>query len=324
MNEPNPEWLELSAVCDHEAVESVAELFARHGYQGGVVIEEPFTQEPDGDHPAVDPTRPVVVRTFLAAADTSPELLDEIRTALWHLGRMRPVSELTVAARREEDWANAWKAHYSVHRIGQQTVVRAPWHEYAGAEGEVVIELDPGMAFGTGLHPTTRLCMRLLEAEIRPGMRVFDVGTGSGVLAIAAALLGAAHVDAVDIEPIAVRSTKENAARNGVAEIITVREGSVGPDEPFIGEYDLVLANIIARILVERAAGLAAAVAPGGILALSGIIESREPAVRRAFADLGLVYARREQMEDWVALVFHKPVAAPRRALEDNHHDRTA
>ncbi len=300
-------WLELSLECDHEAVEPVAELFARHGYQGGVVIEEPFTQEPDGDNLAVDPERPVTVRTFLAAADADPALVDEIRQALWHLGRLRHVGELSVAERREEDWANAWKEHYRVHRIGRRVVVRAPWHEHDAKPDEVVVELDPGMAFGTGLHPSTKLPVLALEDEVRPGARVLDVGTGSGILAIAAVLLGAERVDAVDIEPVAVRSARENAARNNVADRVAVELGSVGSDAPFSGTYDLVLANIIARVLIELAPGIGDAVAPGGTLVLSGVIEGREAEVRGVFDALGLVFARRDQIEDWVALVYRRP-----------------
>jgi len=308
-NEAAGAWLELAVECDSEAVEPVGELFARYGFNQGVVIEEPFTQEPDGDNLAVDPARPVTVRTFLAAADAKPETLDEIRRALWALGRLRHVGGLRVTERREEDWANAWKAHYRVHRIGRRVTVRAPWHEHTPDPDEVVVELDPGMAFGTGLHPSTRLCTLALEEELaaRPGATVYDVGTGSGILAIAAIGLGAARVDAVDIEPVAVRATRENAARNNVADRVRVEQGSAGPGEPFAGQaYDLVLANIIARILIELAPALAAAVAPGGSLILGGIIESREPAVRRAFEGEGLAFDRRSQAEDWVALVYRR------------------
>jgi ribosomal protein L11 methyltransferase len=298
-------WLELAVECDHEAVEPVSELFARYGYNEGVVIEEPFTQDPDGDNLAVDPSRPVTVRTFLAAADANTADLDAIRQALWHLGRMRHVGDLVVAERQEEDWANAWKSHFTVHRIGRRTTVRAPWHDADPAPGEVTVVLDPGMAFGTGLHPTTRLAALLLEEELRPGMAVLDVGAGSGVLAIAAALHGAARVDAVDIEPVAVRASRENADRNGVGDRVRVAEGSVGA--PFPGPYDLVLANIIARILIDLADGLAAAVRPGGTLVLSGVIEPREADVRAAFDGRGLAYDRRQQIEDWIGLVYRKP-----------------
>lgn len=300
------EWLELAVEVDAEAVEPVTELLARYGYNEGVVIEEPFTQDPDGDNLAVDPSRPFTIRTFVTVADVRTETIEEIRQALWHLGQLRSVSDLNVTPRREEDWANAWKEHYRVHRVGKRVVVRPPWHAYEPAEDEVVVELDPGMAFGTGLHPSTKLSVLALEEEIGQDDRVLDVGTGSGVLAIAAVLLGPARVDAVDIEPVAVRSTRENADRNGVGDRIRVEHGSVGPGEPFDGTYELVLANIIARILVDLASGLAAAVAAGGSLILSGIIESREPAVRRAFESEGLIFQRRSQIEDWVALVYRR------------------
>lgn len=300
-------WLELAVECDTEAVEPVSELFARYGYNEGVVVEEPFTQDPDGDNMALDPSRPVIVRTFLAMADTTEDTLNQIRKALWALGQLRAVGELTITERAEEDWANAWKEHYYTHRIGERITVRPPWRESEPEPGQVMIVLDPGMAFGTGLHPSTRLGVLALEKALRPGDRVLDVGTGSGILAIAAAKLGASHVDAVDIEPVAVRSTRENAERNGVADKITVELGTVGPDEPFTGSYDLVLANIIARILIDLAPHLNNVVAPGGTLILSGIISMREPAVRRTFDDLGLEFVEQLQIDDWLGMIYRRP-----------------
>jgi ribosomal protein L11 methyltransferase len=244
----------------------------------------------------------------VASADARPETLDEIKTALWHLGQMRAVGELSVSVRREEDWANAWKEHYRPVRAGRNVVVRPPWQQYEAAAGDIVVVLDPGMAFGTGTHPTSRLCLMALEDEIHPGNTVFDVGTGSGILAIAAAMLGAARVDAVDIEPVSVRQARENVERNGVSEKVQVELGTAGPDQPFTGTYDLVLANIIARILVDISSGLAAAIRPGGVLVLSGIIEPREPDVVEAFSKLGLTMKRRDQMEDWVSQVWTRPL----------------
>ncbi len=300
-------WLELAVTCDGEAIEPVSELFASHGFNQGVVIEEGFSQDADGDNFAVDPTRPVVVRTFLNAADVAPGTIDDIRQALWHLGQLRSISDLLVTEREEEDWANTWKVHYSVHRVGRRVLVKAPWHDYVPAPDEIVVELDPGMAFGTGLHPSTQLAMVAIEDELKPRDRVLDVGTGSGVLATAAALLGASAVDGVDIEPVAVRSARENAERNGVGAIVRIEQGSVDEEGPFHGEYDLVVANIIARILIELAPGLAKAARAGGTLVLGGIIDVKETAVRDAFDELGLALVRREEREDWVSLVLRKP-----------------
>jgi ribosomal protein L11 methyltransferase len=302
-------WLELSVTCDSEAVEPISELFAQFGFNQGVAIEESFTQDPDGDNFAVDSNGPVIVRTFINAADVEPGTIETVRQSLWHLGRLRTIGDLTVTERAEEDWANAWKAHYSVHRVGNRVLVRAPWHDYTPAGDEVVVELDPGMAFGTGLHPSTQLSMIAVEDFLQPGDRLLDVGIGSGILSTGAALLGASAVDGVDVEPVAVRSSRENAERNRVGAIIRVEQGSVGPGEPFQGEYDLVVANIIARILIELSPALVRAVRPGGILILGGIIDIKEDLVQEAFAELGMVLERRDTREDWVVLVYTKPTA---------------
>jgi ribosomal protein L11 methyltransferase len=307
--EPTPTtWLELAVETDHEAVEPVTELLARYGYNEGVAIEEPFTQDLDGDNLAIDPTRPVWVRTYVAAADVSDASLDEIRHALWHLGQMRSVGELQINEREEEDWANAWKEHFRPVRAGRRTVIAPPWHDYSPeSENDLVVVLDPGMAFGTGTHPSTRLCLMALEDHLQAGDAVLDVGTGSGVLAIAAVKLGAKKVDAVDIEPVAIRSTLENAQRNGVADRLSVSLGSVDDAARPASTYDIVVANIISRILVELASGLAAGTRPGGLLILSGVIEQHEPLVRDAFQLRGFRSVARDQIDDWVGLVYRAP-----------------
>ena len=303
------EWLELMVEADREAIESVAELFGRYGYNEGVVIEEPFLQEPDGDNVRVDLTKPVTIRTFIPAETASEETLDAIRSGLRNLNMIRPVGALQIDRRREEDWANVWREHYKPVKVGARTVVRPPWFEYEPVAGEIVVMLDPGMAFGNGTHHSTRLCLLGLEEEIAPGMTVYDAGTGSGILAIAAAKLGASKVDGVDIDAVSVRTARENVERNGVESTVDLRVGSVGENEPFWGAtYDLVLANIIARILVELNDGIVVFVRPGGILVLSGIIADRESQTRDVFEEHGLSLVRRRQEEDWVSLIYEKPV----------------
>ncbi|HET8524670.1 MAG TPA: 50S ribosomal protein L11 methyltransferase [Thermomicrobiales bacterium] len=301
----SPEWLELAVEVDHEAVEPVSELFSRYGFNEGVVIEEPFAQERDGENLRVDLSRTVRVSTFVAAADVAPGTIEEIRRALWHLGQMRRVGDLTVTTRREEDWANAWKEHYKPVLVGRRVVAVPPWVEYEAKPDEIVVPLDPGMAFGTGTHPTTRLAMQALEDELHAGDRVFDLGTGSGILAIAAAKLGAARVDAVDIEPVAVRMARANAEMNDVADRVRINVGSAAP----IGGYDLVLANIIARILIELIDDVISATRPGGTVILSGVIDMREERVREAYEERGMLFQGRLQLEDWIALVYRRPAS---------------
>lgn len=303
---PERIWHELSVEVDAEAVEPVSELFSRHGFNEGVVIDEPYRQDGDGDNLEIDAHRPYVIRTYVADSDFRPEVIGEIHHALWHLGQLRGIGELRDTPLKEEDWANAWKAHFQAHRIGERVVIRPPWQDYEPVGDEVVVELDPGMAFGTGLHPSTQLSMLGVEEVIEAGDRVFDVGTGSGILAIAALKLGASHADAVDVETVAVRATQENAERNGVSNRLNVALGTAGPDEPFQGEYDVVLANIIARILIELSEHLVKATRKGGALVLAGIIESREADVVAAFAAQGAQIETRRQSDDWVSLVLRR------------------
>jgi ribosomal protein L11 methyltransferase len=312
-------WLELAVECDPEAVEAVSDILARDA-SGGVSVEQPFVTEQEGLAARPLAGAPVTVRAYLpaidrAAADTA---IATARERLGHLTAfdLRPIGALTVRAVHEEDWANAWKAHFGVLRPGARFVIRPSWRSFEPGPDDVVISLDPGMAFGTGLHPTTRLCLLGLEAWDATGLvrgaSVLDVGTGSGVLAVGAALLGAGPVRAVDTDPIAVESTAQNAARNEVT--IEVTRGSVPRAE---GPYDLVIANLVASILVELAADLAAAVRPGdggagssGRLLASGIFVDREPEVRRAFAAAGLRVIARYEETDWVALDLECPADA--------------
>jgi len=300
---PEREWFEFSVDVDAEAVEPVTELFARYGFNEGVAIDEPYVQDGDGDNLEIDLSKQFTVRTYVADSDFEPGLVEEIRQALWHYGRLRSVSDLRVSTLKEEDWANAWKEHFQVHQIGERVVIRPPWQEHQPVGDQVVVELDPGMAFGTGLHPSTKMSVLGVEQVVRQGDRVFDVGTGSGILAIAALKLGAVHADCVDVETVAVRATRENAERNGVSDALAVELGTAGPGEPFQGEYDVVLANIIARILIELAEALVQATRAGGHLVLAGIIESREAEVVDAFRAQGATVTTRRQMDDWVSLV---------------------
>lgn len=298
-------WLEIAAEVDREAVESVNELFAGCAYGGGTVIEEPIIGEPGGDGYSLDLERPVVVKAYLPLDEQAPAIKERIADSLWHLGQLRHIRQLPVRELAEEDWANAWKVHYQVHRVGRRVVIKPSWQEYESkSAGDVVIDLDPGMAFGTGLHPTTQLCIRALERYVRPGTRVLDVGTGSGILAIAAARLGAAAITAVDVDEVAVRAAKENVARNDLSALVTVEHRSAGEQD---GDgFDLVVANITARAIAGIAPELAKATRQGGYLLLSGIIAEQSALVRQALRELGLRVVARHKAGDWLAYVVRR------------------
>jgi ribosomal protein L11 methyltransferase len=296
------QWLEVRVAADTEAVEAVSELFARYGYQGGVAIEESYLQDRDGDNLRVDPEAPVTVATYIPDTPTAQETIHTLEQALWHLSQMRYVGPLSVHPREEEDWANAWKEHFHIHRVGRSIVIRPPWRGYDAQPGDTVITLDPGMAFGTGLHPSTQLCLIAVEDLVQTGDRVLDVGTGSGILAIAALRLGAGSVLGLDVEEVAVQAARANGEANGIyRDQFPLIVGSLGPEEHY-GEFDGVLANIIARIIRNLASYLYESVRPGGWLVASGIIVEREEEVRTALEAAGFRDITRGQMGDWVAL----------------------
>lgn len=304
-------WLELTVLADQEAVEAVSEILARVA-SGGVSVEMPFRLVAEGLAAEVDAARPATVRAYLPALDpaAAEAAVAEARRDLGHLQAfgLRPIGDITVTPVHEEDWAAAWKRHFPVLRVGRRLVIRPTWRRHRAAPADVVLALDPGMAFGTGLHPTTRLCLAGIEAwadeGIVDGATGIDVGCGSGILAIAAARLGAVRVDAVDTDPIAVEATVANARRNRLLRRIRAERGSV----PYAGgPYDLVMANLIASLLVQLAEPLAAAVRPGGRLLASGIFIDREAEVRDALGAARLRLVRRTGEGDWVALDMERP-----------------
>jgi len=299
------DWLEFAVQVDPEAVEAVSELFAGVGYNQGVVIEEAVVPHPDEDY-HVDPAAPVSVRTYLPVGADAEAARQRVAAALWHLGQLRPVGPLVVRPMREEDWADAWKSHYQTQRIGRRLTIKPSWLEYTPAPDELIIELDPGMAFGTGLHPTTRLCLRALEDFVTPAMtQILDLGTGSAILAIGAARLGGPdlRVWALDVDPVAVAVAAENVARNGLADQIAVDAGSLDPAVPPPRQYDLIVANILARVIIDLAPALAAVLVPGGVVITSGILAERGDEVSVALTAAGLRVTERRADGDWLAII---------------------
>ncbi len=305
-------WIEISVCCDGEGAEAVSELFNRYNAgqegRGGAVVEI-------GGFDAVgELTQPTIaVRTYLPANEEGKALQQRIEEGLWHLAQIYPLPEPQVRELAETDWAEAWKAHYRPLRVGQRLVITPSWLTSGAAPGDVVIELDPGMAFGSGLHPSTRLCLMLLEQHLRPGDSVLDLGTGSGILAIAAAKLGAGFVLARDIDPVAVKVAQENVEANSVAHVVRVEEGSVpvrgSKQKTFEPEtWNLILVNILAKVIVDLLdQGLAKLMAPGGRLILSGIIQPRAPEVEAALQVQRLAITERLEEGDWLALLAQRP-----------------
>ena len=306
-------WVELSVAADIEAVEAVSEILTSFA-PGGTSVEPGFGLTDEGLGAVIDPSRPAIVRAYLPGLDPAAveAAIGEVTTALGHLQAfgLRPIGDLQVRTVREADWAEAWKSHFPVLRIGRRMVIRPTWRRHHRQPDDVVLSLDPGMAFGTGLHPTTRLCLAALETLADEGLltqgtgkggaaRVIDVGCGSGILAIAAGKLGAGELLGVDTDPIAVEATTANARLNGQSRRLRVRQGSVPSGE---GLFDIVLANLIASLLVALAEPLRGELRPGGRILASGIFRDREDDVRTAFEAAGLRLSRRWAEEDWVAL----------------------
>ena len=268
---------------------------------GGVWIETPFTQADLESDAIISTNGASLVRGYLADGGGSAAMLSvALLDALVRTGIAADITQREVA---EEDWAEAWKEYFHVERFGERIVVVPSWRQFDAQRREVVLTLDPGMAFGTGQHETTRMCLEALERRVEPGLRVLDVGCGSGILSIAAAKLGAREVVAVDIDPNCVRVTDDNARANGVEQIVHAAAGSLGEewpfDEPASAQYAIVVANIIARVIVALAPAIVAALAPGGRLIASGIIAAREDEVVAALSSAGMRVESSRTMGEW-------------------------
>ena len=281
--QPLARWLELSVEAAPDAEEAVADVLRRYVY-GGVTIEGAAAS--------------VVVKGYLPS---DGDLTRRRRALRRKLAALPLPSAVRSRWLNEEDWAHAWKEFFPVLRVSSRLVVCPTWRSYRPREGEAVIRLDPGMAFGTGQHPTTLMCLRALEELLRPGVDVLDLGTGSGILALAAARLGATSVLALDIDPQAAAVARENVRLNGLEAVVQVAEG--GLDEALRAAFDLAMANISAPVIVEMASALAAVLRPGGLLIVAGFSVESADRVSSGLARTGLMVERALADGDWRALI---------------------
>lgn len=289
---PPTRWLEIAVPAHAEAVEAVSEILSRVGYNG-IAVEVPLER----GRGATDHT----VKAYIVDDADAFAKVSDVRDALGHLQAfgLGPIGELVARRVDDKDWLESWKAEFVPIRVGA-FLVRPTWSEAVAADA-VELVLDPGMAFGTGLHPTTQQCLEALSRMPLEGKGVLDVGTGSGILAIAAAKRGASPVVAVDTDMLAVDAARENAVRNGVA--IPVAEGSA---EDVPGRFDVVIANIVSPVLQRIAPHLAARLSGGGTLLVAGISAPAEAATREAFGAVRLSVLDRTERDDWVALALRR------------------
>ena len=311
-------WIEASLVVDGEMAEAVSEVLARF-VSGGVVIESTqITDDVEGEGTVVGPLR---VCGYLPVDDLLEEKRQKILVALWHLSQIRPLPELEFKPVVELDWSELWKQHFHPVPIGKRLLIIPTWMDFAAGE-RTVVKIDPGMAFGTGTHPTTQLCLGILEdlldplligapAEGKSQQTMIDLGCGSGILGIAAVKLGVSHAMGVDLDPDAVEVARQNSVVNNVGNRLDFFVGSLA--EIKAGEFPikrapLVVANILAPVIVRLlAAGLNDIVATHGKLILSGILEEQAVDVEAAVQASGMHLKGKRQDGDWLALLVEQP-----------------
>ncbi|ENA2721069.1 50S ribosomal protein L11 methyltransferase [Listeria monocytogenes] len=312
------EWSEVEVHTTNEAVEPVANVLTEFG-AAGVSIEDvaDFLREREdkfGEIYALRredyPEDGVIIKAYFLKTTEFVEQIPEIEQTLKNLSTFDiPLGnfQFVVNDVDDEEWATAWKKYYHPVQITDRITIVPSWESYTPSTNEIIIELDPGMAFGTGTHPTTQLCIRALSDYLQPGDEVIDVGTGSGVLSIASAKLGAKSILATDLDEIATRAAEENITLNKTEHIITVKQNNLLQDINKT-DVDIVVANILAEVILLFPEDVYRALKPGGIFIASGIIEDKAKVVEEALKKAGLVIEKMEQQGDWVAIISKRGV----------------
>ena len=311
------QWAEVSIQTTHEATDVVAEIYHDLG-ASGVVIEDPellnnYIDAGQWDFSGIERAEDTSIVTVKAYLPVDEDLDDKLRTFELRIKEFKSMTDddmekgpctISWNTVRDEDWADNWKAYFHPEKVGGMLVIKPTWEDYEASPDDIVIELDPGSAFGTGTHPTTAMCLRELETLVKGGMRIFDVGTGSGVLSIAAAKLGATDVTAMDYDKVAVDVAAENIRQNGVEDV--VKTGVSDILKSFDGKADLIVANIIADIIIMLFDELDEHLAEGGRLLASGIISERLADVTEACLSHGFVVDKVTEEKGWVAMTISR------------------
>lgn len=308
-------WARISVVTTHEGADLIANILMELGAAGTEIDDPSLVNEyidaglwDYTDLPRAEDTETVTVRAYLpedARLESSLLALAERIAALRHAGAALGAGTISHSFVADEDWAETWKAYIHTEKIGERIVVRPTWEEYTPSADEIVIELDPGAAFGTGAHATTAMCLRWLEHLVSPGMRVYDVGCGSGILAVAAAKLGAGEVIAMDYDPVAVSVAEENIRQNNVHNVVACESDLLSACEG-AAPAELITANIIADVIIRLFAQLDRHLAPGGTLLASGIIDGRIADVEHAAAEHGFTVLDMTCEKEWAAMIIRR------------------
>jgi ribosomal protein L11 methyltransferase len=307
-------WSEISIHTTNEAIEPISHILHEAG-ASGVVIEDPLelTKEREDQfgeiyqlNPDDYPEEGVIVKAYLPVNSFLGETVEAIKESINNLMIFNidiGLNKVTISEVNEEEWATAWKKYYNPVKISEKFTIVPTWEIYTPVSSdELIIELDPGMAFGTGTHPTTVMCIQAIERTVRPGDRVIDVGTGSGVLSIAAAMLGAEDVRAYDLDEVAVTQAKLNIKLNKVSQTIAVSQNNL-LDNVETDSADVIVANILAEVILRFADDAARVVKPGGLFITSGIIKQKKDQVKEALINSGFEITETILMEDWVAMI---------------------
>ena len=312
------EWIELIVHTTTEGTDSVSDLLMESGASGTMIEDRadiPDPNQPHGIWEIIDPAlldsmpEDVLVHAWFEENASLPSLLDTIRSRLSELAALHSgYGTLQLETRSVNDvaWKGVWKKYFKPFHASDHLVVKPTWEPFEPENGELIIEIDPGMAFGSGTHETTGMCLSLLEKTIHGGEDVIDVGTGSGILAIGAALLGAGHVLAIDIDRDAVKVAAENVRNNHVDTAVEVRHGNLL--DRVTAVCDICVANIISDVIISFARPLTEHIRPGGLFICSGIVTSRSAEVRSALTDAGYTIIEHMTRGEWSAFLSRRGV----------------